>query len=183
MAASSARREAGAAAGADLPCANTTPAPTASNSQTWRWLVVDDSDKRQALADIYRKGALPYLNMGFSAPAEHAEQSARVRDSALWLAENLEKQGKSAEAEQHFRNNASQTPHSAAAQGALADFLVRNGRLKEAAGYYSNAVHLQPNDTRLKQGYAEVLMKTGATAEAIQVFRDVCGIEKTNVAM
>ena len=66
-------------------------APTASNSQTWRWLVVDDAEKRHALADIYRKGALPYLNAGLSAPSEHAEQTARVSDSALWLAENLEK--------------------------------------------------------------------------------------------
>jgi nitroreductase len=66
-------------------------APTASNSQTWRWIVVDDADKRAALADIYRKGALPYLNAGLKAPTENAEQTARVRDSALWLAENLEK--------------------------------------------------------------------------------------------
>ncbi|MBV1687514.1 nitroreductase family protein [Novosphingobium sp. G106] len=63
-------------------------APTASNSQTWRWLVVDDPDKRAALADIYRKGALPYLNAGL---ATATDQAARVRDSAMWLAENLEK--------------------------------------------------------------------------------------------
>ena len=63
-------------------------APTASNSQTWRWLVIDDADKRAALADIYRKGALPYLNAGLAAATD---QTARVRDSALWLAENLEK--------------------------------------------------------------------------------------------
>ena len=36
-------------------------APTGSNSQTWRWLVVDDADKKQALADLYRKGAEAYL--------------------------------------------------------------------------------------------------------------------------
>lgn len=63
-------------------------APTASNSQTWRWLVVDDPDKRLALAEIYRKGALPYLNAGL---ATTTDQAARVRDSAMWLAENLEK--------------------------------------------------------------------------------------------
>jgi nitroreductase len=67
-------------------------APTASNSQSWRWIVVDDADKRLALAEIYRKGAMPYL----SAPSrqtnpEFAEQTARVRSSAKWLAENLEK--------------------------------------------------------------------------------------------
>ena len=66
-------------------------APTASNSQTWRWLVVDDADKRLALAELYRKGALPYLNAGLKSAPENAEQSGRVRASALWLAENLEK--------------------------------------------------------------------------------------------
>lgn len=67
-------------------------APTASNSQSWRWLVVDDADKRFALAEIYRKGAMPYLagSLKGSAMAD-AAQSERVRDSALWLANNLEK--------------------------------------------------------------------------------------------
>jgi nitroreductase len=32
-------------------------APTGSNSQGWRWLVVDDAEQRAALADLYRKGA------------------------------------------------------------------------------------------------------------------------------
>ncbi len=39
-------------------------APTGSNSQIWRWLVVDDADKRAALADIYRQGAEGYLAAG-----------------------------------------------------------------------------------------------------------------------
>lgn len=66
-------------------------APTASNSQSWRWLVIDDADKRLALAEIYRKGAMPYLNSGLNTASGNPEQTARVRDSALWLAENLEK--------------------------------------------------------------------------------------------
>lgn len=63
-------------------------APTASNSQSWRWLVIDDPAKRLALAEIYRKGAMPYL----AAPLRQDEsgQTERVRDSAQWLAENLE---------------------------------------------------------------------------------------------
>jgi nitroreductase len=67
-------------------------APTASNSQSWRWLVIDDPDKRRALAGLYRKGAMPYLASPLRAadPAS-ADQTERVRDSALWLAENLEK--------------------------------------------------------------------------------------------
>lgn len=67
-------------------------APTASNSQSWRWVVVDDADKRRALADLYRKGALPYLATPLKGSAmADAGQTERVRDSAQWLAENLEK--------------------------------------------------------------------------------------------
>jgi nitroreductase len=67
-------------------------APTASNSQSWRWVVIDDAAKRLALAEIYRKGAMPYLASPLKATsAAAADQTARVRDSALWLAENLEK--------------------------------------------------------------------------------------------
>lgn len=64
-------------------------APTGSNSQTWRWVVVDDLDKRAALAALYRKGAESYL----SAAAEQAPagQTKRVFDSAMYLMDNLEK--------------------------------------------------------------------------------------------
>ncbi len=61
-------------------------APTGSNSQTWRWLVVDDADKRQALADLYRRGGEAYL----TAAGETATgQTARVFQSALYLMEHL----------------------------------------------------------------------------------------------
>lgn len=67
-------------------------APTASNSQSWRWVVVDDPAKRLALAEIYRKGAMPYLSQGLRpSTVADAGQTERVRNSALWLAENLEK--------------------------------------------------------------------------------------------
>ena len=29
--------------------------PTGSNSQRWRWMIVDDADKRRAIAEIYRE--------------------------------------------------------------------------------------------------------------------------------
>ena len=61
-------------------------APTGSNSQTWRWLVVDDAEKRQALADLYRRGGEAYL----TAAGETATgQTARVFRSALYLMEHL----------------------------------------------------------------------------------------------
>jgi nitroreductase len=54
--------------------------------------VVDDPDKRRALADLYRKGALPYLATPLKGSAmADVGQTERVRDSAHWLAENLEK--------------------------------------------------------------------------------------------
>ena len=35
-------------------------APTASNSQTWRWVVIDDAAKRAALADVYARSWTKY---------------------------------------------------------------------------------------------------------------------------
>ena len=61
-------------------------APTGSNSQTWRWLVVDDADKRQALADLYRRGGEAYLT---TAGETASGQTARVFRSALYLMEHL----------------------------------------------------------------------------------------------
>ncbi len=63
-------------------------APTGSNSQTWRWVVVEDAGKRQALADLYRKGAEPYLT-GATELAGDA-QTQRVFDSAMYLMDRLQ---------------------------------------------------------------------------------------------
>ena len=38
-------------------------APTGSNAQGWRWLIVRDRDKRAALAESYRKAFDPYIAM------------------------------------------------------------------------------------------------------------------------
>lgn len=67
-------------------------APTGSNMQSWRWLVVTDPDKRAALAELYRRGGADYLAAGKKQAEEsgHA-QTARVLDSALYLAENVER--------------------------------------------------------------------------------------------
>lgn len=65
-------------------------APTGSNSQTWRWLVVDDADQKQALADLYRKGAEGYLTAaGEQAQAGGDAQTQRVFSSASYLMEHL----------------------------------------------------------------------------------------------
>ena len=62
-------------------------APTGSNSQTWRWLVVEDADQRKALADIYRKGAEGYLGQAESQTSD--AQTKRVFSSAVYLMEHL----------------------------------------------------------------------------------------------
>src|ERR1700751_599317 len=36
-------------------------APTGSNAQDWRWLVISDADKRAAIADIYGSVGAQYL--------------------------------------------------------------------------------------------------------------------------
>ncbi len=67
-------------------------APTGSNRQGWRWLVVTDEDKRRELGRLYRKGGDEYLAQGLAQARESgAAQDARVFDSAIYLAENIER--------------------------------------------------------------------------------------------
>lgn len=62
-------------------------APTGSNTQNWRWIVVRDEAKRARLAELYREGGGEYL----AAAARDADgQTGRVLNSALYLAENLQ---------------------------------------------------------------------------------------------
>ncbi len=63
-------------------------APTGSNRQGWRWLIIRDPEKKEALADIYRRGGAEYLNSA-AREADPATQTGRVIDSANYLAENL----------------------------------------------------------------------------------------------
>jgi nitroreductase len=66
-------------------------APTGSNRQGWRWMVVTDADKRLALADLYRKGVGTYLDDSYrDAEARGAKQDLRVFDSARYLSERLQ---------------------------------------------------------------------------------------------
>lgn len=65
-------------------------APTGSNSQTWRWVVVDDPELRKGLADLYRRSADAYLsNAGAEADKRGDEQTKRVFGSAVYLSEHL----------------------------------------------------------------------------------------------
>lgn len=62
-------------------------APTGSNSQTWRWVIVDDAAVRSNLAELYRKNAEPYLSSAVSNVPEG--QTKRVFESALYLMDHL----------------------------------------------------------------------------------------------
>ncbi|EUA06539.1 nitroreductase family protein [Mycobacterium kansasii 732] len=64
-----------------------TQAPTASNAQDWRWLVITDADKRAAIADIYRSVGAEYLARVAATASD--PQTQRVYRSALGLTETL----------------------------------------------------------------------------------------------
>jgi nitroreductase len=62
-------------------------APTASNTQDWRWLVVTDADKRAAIAEIYSSIGAQYL--AYAADNATDPQTQRVYQSAASLTETL----------------------------------------------------------------------------------------------
>jgi nitroreductase len=63
-------------------------APTGSNSQGWRWVIVEDAAKRAALGEIYKQAGAAYLAAGVASTKGEGQQG-RVMSSALWLAENM----------------------------------------------------------------------------------------------
>ena len=64
-------------------------APTGSNSQGWRWIIVTDPDKRRDLARLYREGGEGYLRA--SSERTMDPQTKRVYESAIHLTETLER--------------------------------------------------------------------------------------------
>lgn len=63
-------------------------APTGSNRQGWRWMVIRDAEKKEALADIYRRAGGAYLAEA-AKTTDPDSQTGRVMDSAVYLAENF----------------------------------------------------------------------------------------------
>ncbi len=63
-------------------------APTGTNAQSWRWIVVTEPGTKAALAEIYRGGCLGYLEQGVV--AEQDPQTRRVYESSLQLATTIE---------------------------------------------------------------------------------------------
>ena len=69
-----------------------TQAPSGGNSQPWRWLVIDDPEVRRGLADLYRKGYGPYIEMQKAAVrAAGGDDDSAVIRSSDFLAEHLER--------------------------------------------------------------------------------------------
>lgn len=79
-------------------------APTGANSQTWRFVVVTDADKRAKLGDLYRRGSRLYLEgktglsrTGVTTSVDYAANDPRHRQmpavlrSALYLIENIDR--------------------------------------------------------------------------------------------
>lgn len=62
-------------------------APTASNAQDWRWVVVTDPGKRAAIADIYRSVGAEYLAQAAADATD--PQTQRVYRSAHALTDTL----------------------------------------------------------------------------------------------
>jgi nitroreductase len=65
-------------------------APTGSNAQTWRWIVVTDPTVRAGLAELYRNPPADRPSTGSEPTVPDTAQQRRVRESAAYLAEHLE---------------------------------------------------------------------------------------------
>ena len=67
-----------------------TQAPSGGNSQPWRWLVVDDSDLRAGLAELYRRGYGPYIELQKAAiVAAGGDENHPILRSSDYLADHL----------------------------------------------------------------------------------------------
>jgi nitroreductase len=70
-------------------------APTGSNAQGWRWVVVTDPDKKRKVAEAYRKAWEPYSAQGREVVEKmegpQGAQQKRVISSSQYLADNMER--------------------------------------------------------------------------------------------
>ncbi len=69
-----------------------TQAPAGGNYQKWRWLIVDDADKRAAIADAYQRAYAPYIEKQRHAVATRTPDnttSGRIMSSSDYLAQHL----------------------------------------------------------------------------------------------
>ncbi|MEQ8693378.1 MAG: nitroreductase family protein [Pseudomonadales bacterium] len=62
-------------------------APSGSNSQKARWLVVRDPAQKQKLADLNRKHALPYITPSLENPS--TDKQKRMLDAVVWQMDHM----------------------------------------------------------------------------------------------
>jgi len=63
-------------------------APTGSNMQGWRWMIIDDPAKKAAIADFYRSNYYPYTQAKDRTDMD--DQGARILSSSQYLAERFQ---------------------------------------------------------------------------------------------
>ncbi len=65
-------------------------APTGGNVQHWRWLIIDDADKREGLAELYRRSFEPYMQAQRDAVAAQGRTDMdKIIGSAQYLSDHL----------------------------------------------------------------------------------------------
>ena len=67
-------------------------APTGGNRQGWHFMVVQDEAKKKAIAELYAKAFIPYVNSGTNLFADgdtRSEHYNAVRNSATYLSDNF----------------------------------------------------------------------------------------------
>jgi nitroreductase len=66
-------------------------APQGGNTQRNRWLLVDDPDKKSAIAEVYARVGRPYLQRNIEVAARQGmdPRQQRVIDSSLFLVEHM----------------------------------------------------------------------------------------------
>jgi len=64
-----------------------THAPSAANTQLWRWLVITDAKKRAEVAEVYRTLFLSRVTKSAEAPPD--SETGRIYSSSRHLADNL----------------------------------------------------------------------------------------------
>lgn len=68
-------------------------APTGSNAQGWHWVVVEDPDKKQRIADVYGRNFDPYSEAAAASPYPEgdprAERAPFVSESATYLRQHM----------------------------------------------------------------------------------------------
>ena len=69
-----------------------TQAPAGGNYQKWRWVIVDDPEKKAVVADAYQRSYAPYIEMQRSAVASKEPDNStigKIMSSSDYLAEIL----------------------------------------------------------------------------------------------